>query len=279
VTAARRGPRLRLVPATPAPSRGAPALPRLVARELALWASIYPVYLLIRSGSVADPQEAIAHAWRLIQLEQALGAAREASLQHALAPAADFFAAYYMLGFGPLLAAVLIWLGLRKPVLYRDLRTLLLVSLGAAVVLYVFFPTAPPRLVPGTGLTDTVGLSSHDTGSVAGIRFNPYAAMPSMHVGWSLAVALIGMRAISRRWARALFAVHPLLMAVTVSATGNHYFVDSVAGVGAVLVALAVIAGVRRLRASRRAADPPAPPVELAAVRRRPNADDARRAA
>ena len=66
---------------------------------------------------------------------------------------------------------------------------MLFISLGIALVVYLAFPTAPPRLVPGLGIADTVGLSGHDTGSFAGVRFNPYAAMPSLHVGWSILAA------------------------------------------------------------------------------------------
>jgi hypothetical protein len=109
------------------------------------------------------------------------------------------------------------------------------VSLGLAVIGYVFYPTAPPRMVPGLGLADTVGLSSHDTGSVAGIRFNPYAAMPSMHVGWSVLIGIFGFRAARARWLKAFFIAHPFLMVLTVTATGNHYFIDALAGTTAAL--------------------------------------------
>src|SRR5206468_136060 len=141
--------------------------------------------------------------------------------------------------------------GVRDRPLYRDLRTLLLTSLGFAVVGYLTYPTAPPRLVPGLGISDTVGLSAHDTGSIAGIRFNPYAAMPSMHVGWSLLVGVFGFRASRSRWLKAFFAVHPLIMVLTVTATGNHYFVDSIGGAAAALAAIILVAAVRRVRLKR----------------------------
>jgi membrane-associated phospholipid phosphatase len=102
-------------------------------------------------------------------------------------------------------------------------------------------PTAPPRLMHGLGIADTVGLSGHDTGSFAGIKFNPYAAMPSMHVGWSLLVGLIGFRVARRRIVRVLFLVHPVVMAMTVTATGNHYFLDSIVGVLVALSAAAIV--------------------------------------
>jgi lysylphosphatidylglycerol synthetase-like protein (DUF2156 family) len=160
------------------------------------------------------------------------------------------FDAYYLVGFGPTIVATLVWLGLRHRGAYKTLRTWLLVSLALASVLYLLVPTAPPRLVPGLDIGDTVGLAAHDTGSFLGVRFNPYAAMPSMHVGWSVLLAIVGYRATSSRLLRSFFVAHPLLMAITVTATGNHYFVDSIAGATAALVAVTLVALYRRSRTS-----------------------------
>jgi PAP2 superfamily len=217
--------------------------------ELALWASLYPAYLAIRGLTIGDPDQAIAHATRLIDLERTIDLLHENDLQQRVASVGQFFSVYYMVGFAPLLVTVLVWLGARHRAHYRDLRTLLFVSLGIAVVFYVLYPTAPPRLVPALGIADTVGMAGHDTGSFAGIRFNPYAAMPSMHVGWSLLVAIVGFRATSSRALRVLFVAHPLVMIVTVTATGNHYFVDSIAGASAALAAVAATALYHRFTA------------------------------
>jgi hypothetical protein len=221
---------------------------RFAGIELLIWASVYPAYLLVRSTSIGSREEAIRHGSDVVDVERSVGIAHEGALQHHLHGVLDFFSAYYMLGFGPLLACTLVWLGIRRRELYRELRTLLFVSLGIAVVGYVSFPTAPPRLVPSLGVADSVGMSGHDTGSVAGVRFNPYAAMPSMHVGWSVLVALIGFRATRSRLVRAFFVLHPLVMATTVTATGNHYFLDSIAGAAAAFAAVGLIAVRVRIR-------------------------------
>jgi PAP2 superfamily len=226
-------------------------LRRFVLLELGLWASLYPAYLVIRGTTIGNPDVAIHHATRLVDIERALHFCHEHALQRMPQAVLDLFSAYYMLGFGPLIATTLVWLGLRHRGLYRELRTLLFVSLGIAVVFYVGYPTAPPRLVPGLGIADTVGMAGHDTGSVAGIRFNPYAAMPSMHVGWSVLVGLIGFRAASNRLLKGFFVLHPIVMAITVTATGNHYFLDSIAGAGAAFAAVGILAARRRLRPSR----------------------------
>lgn len=230
-----------------------PGQARFALTELALWASIYPVYLVIRGSSIGSAREAIDHVRQVIDLERALDLFHEGGFQHALGSAARFFSAYYLVGFAPLLLATLVLLGIRHRERYKQLRTVLLVSLGMALVVYVAFPTAPPRLVPRLDIVDTVGLSgSHDGGSFAGIRFDPYAAMPSIHVGWALLVAIVGCRVTRRRWLRCLLLLHPLTMAITVTATGNHFFLDSIAGTVVALAGLGSVMAVRRSRTARR---------------------------
>ncbi len=230
-----------------------PRLLHFAAFELALWAALYGAYLAVRGFAISDPHVAFEHGSALVGFERTIGLFHEASAQDALAWGHSFFSAYYMACFAPLILGVLVWLGLRHPDRYRELRTLLLLSLAIAVVFYVFYPTAPPRLLPGIGIADTVGLSGHDNGSFAGVRFNPYAAMPSMHVGWSLLVGLVGFRTARLLPLRAFFAIHPLLMAVTVTATGNHYFLDSIVGAAVALTAVALVWACRRARPHREA--------------------------
>jgi hypothetical protein len=214
---------------------------RFVVRELVLWACVYPLYLAIRGWSIADPQLALSHASRVIRWERSVDLFHEVALQQRLDPLQGFFSTYYILGFGPVLAILLIWLAGGHRRLYCELRTLLFVSLGIALVVYLAFPTAPPRLVPGLGVADTVGLAGHDTGSFAGVRFNPYAAMPSLHVGWSLLAVTVLFRATSRSWVRAFALLHPVLMTLAVTQTGNHYLADSLAGVLVALITLATV--------------------------------------
>jgi hypothetical protein len=101
----------------------------------------------------------------------------------------------------------------------------------------VALPVAPPRLVPELGIADSVGLD-RDGSSFAGVPYNPYAAVPSMHVGWSVLLGLFGLQASGSLLARSFFVAHPAVMAVAVTVTGNHYFLDSLAGIA---IALAVL--------------------------------------
>lgn len=217
---------------------------RFAVSQIGVWVALYGVYLLIRSLAIDNAGAAFAHASRLIDLERAAGLLHEAWVQHVVGSVDAlrvFFDLYYMLGFGPLLFGSLVWLGLRRRGSYRVLRTAMLSSLGLASVFFVLYPTAPPRLVSGLGIADTIGLSGHDNGSFAGIHFNPYAAMPSMHVGWSLLLALVMIRTLTRTLPRVLLALHPILMTLTVMATGNHFLIDAVAGVTVALIGYALV--------------------------------------
>ena len=215
---------------------------RFAGFEFALWAGLYGAYLALRNLSMGSPDEAFANASAVVDIERAAGIFHEVTVQHTLSVVLGLervFDVYYMVGFGPVIFGMLVWLGLRHRGAYRELRTWLLLSIGIASLSYLLLPTAPPRLVEGLGIADTVGLAGHDSGSFAGIKFNPYAAMPSMHVGWSLLIGLIGFRVARRPLVKALFLLHPIVMAITVTATGNHYFLDSIVGI---LVALSAVA-------------------------------------
>jgi PAP2 superfamily len=217
---------------------------RFAGFELGLWLALYGAYLALRNLAIGNANEAFANAATVVDIERATGIFHEVSVQHALSAGLGlerFFDLYYMLGFGPVVVATLVWLASRHRSAYRQLRTWLLLSIGIASLSYLLLPTAPPRLVAGLGIADTVGLSGHDTGSFAGIKFNPYAAMPSMHVGWSLLIGLIGFRVARRPLVRALFLAHPIVMALTVTATGNHYFLDQIVGVLVALTAVALV--------------------------------------
>ncbi|MHB8452491.1 MAG: phosphatase PAP2 family protein [Mycobacteriales bacterium] len=133
-----------------------------------------------------------------------------------------------------LTGAVLVWLLLRRPELYRFWRTVLAVTTAVALAVFALFPTAPPRLLPG-GLVDTLarvgGLWSYNHGVVEHIS-DPYAAMPSLHLAWaSWTVAALWVALPATRWIRLLLAGYLTLVLVTVLATGAHYLLDTVAGV------------------------------------------------
>lgn len=229
---------------------------RFLAFELALWALLYGLYAVIRDLAIGQRTEALANARRVVDVEHALGIARERDLQRTLTSSEglrDFFNTYYELGFFPVMIVGLLILGLRRRALYRELRNVLLLAIGLAAILFIVIPTAPPRLVPELGIRDTIGMLGHDVGSFRGIDYNPYAAMPSMHVGWTLLISIGLARTVAGRWLRALVALHPLTMLLAVVATGNHFLLDAVAGAG---IALAALAAVRLVSRPHRRTEP-----------------------
>ena len=117
------------------------------------------------------------------------------------------------------------------------MRTTLVVATALALVGYLTYPAAPPRLA-GLGFTDTVTKSAgvNLSSDLLGALYNPLAAVPSLHFGYSLLVG-VGLAVLARRrWVKVAGALYPAAMLYIIVATGNHFFVDAVLG-GAVVVA------------------------------------------
>lgn len=225
---------------------GQPALPEVgrhhsgiwrIVREVTLLAALFGVYNLGRFLSAEHSGSAFKHANELIRWEAWLGLPSEATLQHhalqvgGLARAANLF--YAGVHF-PLTAAVLLWLMIRRPAEYGKARWALASLTGLALIGHMFFPLAPPRMMPGwvdTGVL--LGQSVYGPSTHSGVA-NQFAAMPSLHVGWALMVAVFLIRATRSRW-RWLWIAHPLLTFTVVVVTANHYWLD-----GLVAIALAV---------------------------------------
>ncbi len=226
------------------PDRRLALTARFLAVELVKWGVLYGLYLVVRDLAIGQKAEAFANARRVVEVEQAMGIAGERTLQETLTAASwlrDFFNTYYELGFFPVMIGGLLILGLRRRALYHEIRNVLLLAIGVAAILFIVIPTAPPRLVTELGIEDTIGMIGHDVGSFRGIAYNPYAAMPSMHIGWTLLISIGLFRAVAHRALRGLVALHPVLMLLAVVATGNHFLLDALVGAGIAVGALATV--------------------------------------
>ncbi len=149
------------------------------------------------------------------------------------------------------------WVHRRHPDRFPLVRTTFVVATALALVGYVFFPAAPPRLA-ALGFSDTVTSSTGlDLSSdLLGALYNPFAAVPSLHFGYALIVGVVLAVVARRRLWRIAGALYPAVMLLIIVATGNHFIVDAVLGGLVVvigwLVARAVVATpVRRVAASR----------------------------
>ena len=129
-------------------------------------------------------------------------------------------------------ACVLLWLHQRRPAAFAFVRTTLLLASGLALVGFLVYPTAPPRLA-GIGIAETVsnGHISLNDGLVSSL-YNPYAAVPSMHIGYALVIAGSLLRYDRHPLVRALGVLYAPVVLFVVVATGNHFFVDAAAGAG-----------------------------------------------
>ena len=200
---------------------------------LALFA-LYGVYELVRGFGGENWAAARAHTGDIVSLEQHLSVFVERDVQSAAAAIAGAPALlgflYVALHFAGTAAAA-IWIHRRHPAAFAHLRTTLIVATAIALVGYVFYPAAPPRLAD-LGFADTVtshtglNLSSDFLGSL----YNPIAAVPSLHFGYALAVGVALARVSTRRSLRIAFALYPALMLLVIVATGNHFFFDAAAG-------------------------------------------------
>lgn len=142
-------------------------------------------------------------------------------------------------------ALVVLWFHGQR---YRRERNILIGLSTVGLVVYWFYPTAPPRLLPG-GPVDVVAQHLPFATSVEVSNANLYASMPSLHVAWAL-WASIALWPLSRRvWIRSLLVGHSVVTTITVLATGNHYTIDVVCGAALTVGTYAAVAVVARVRA------------------------------
>jgi membrane-associated phospholipid phosphatase len=226
-------------------------------RQLSLFLAVYVVYNLSRWVFAGDLGEAREHAQWIFHAEQTAGVAIEHSVQRAF----DFASARWMLSNVYLAAqfvvvpAALVWLYRRSRPTYRRLRNTIVATWLLAVPVFALFPVAPPRLA-GLGFADTVS----DQAAVAltgrsTIFYNQLAAMPSLHVGFAVAVGVALAFALRRRWAKALALLWGPVVGLSVVATGNHYLADIAAGL--IVTAAGYVVGSLVARRGARAQLPP----------------------
>ncbi|MFE5540792.1 phosphatase PAP2 family protein [Streptomyces sp. NPDC056492] len=268
-------------PATAGPRR------RLI-RELLLVAGLFAVYKAGRMLSTDRTDEAFRNAGRVWDAERALHLPGEGVIQRLLLhgdgdalvhTANTYYAAVHF----PATALFLIWLYVRRPGHYLWARRVLAVLTGAALVLHLTFPLAPPRMLGAAHLVDTAqvyGPSVYRAAPTTDTMANQFAAMPSLHFGWALMLALGMIAATRSRW-RVLWLLHPLVTLLVVVGTANHYWLDAIVATVLLGGALLVVPRprvrtgssvvVRHLPRPRRRAEPPAPVVaDTAAVAEAP---------
>jgi hypothetical protein len=202
---------------------------------------VYAAYEATRGLVAGDAHVALRHAQDVVSLERSLHVFVEGHVQRAAQAVPGLIGT---LGFAYLTlhltvtGALLLWLHRRRPAVYPLVRTTLLLASALAVAGYLVFPTAPPRL-SGVGIADTIsrGHVNLNTGFVSSF-YNPFAAFPSMHVGYALIVSA-SLACHARHLLTRLTALaYPPFVLFVIVATGNHFLADAAAGAGVAAVAL-----------------------------------------
>ncbi len=147
----------------------------------------------------------------------------------------------------------------RAPV-YRRARTALVLVNLMGLAVFLLYPVAPPRLLPGAGFVDIVAGSgtfgAWEAGGAVADRANEFGSMPSLHAAWAIWVALTVMSMTTHRSLRVLAWAHVAMTFVVVVVTGNHYLIDLAAGALVVAAAWALAPLVAVRRASSLAREP-----------------------
>jgi hypothetical protein len=190
-------------------------------------------YFGVRGLTEGREITAIANGRGLLDVEHTLGVDFESSAQswildhRALVTAANWV---YIWGHWPVIALALIWLYRNHRHSYLLLRNAMFISGAIGLIIFMTFPVAPPRLMPGAFVDTVTELSSSYRVLQPPSLINKFAAVPSLHVGWNLLVGITLFRKLRHPLARGLAVTSPLIMASAVILTANHYVLDAVAG-------------------------------------------------
>ena len=204
-------------------------------RQLALFGGAYYAYRLVRGFVDGHASHAFENARALVDVERSLGLFFEPAVQ-AWARAHEWILTsanwMYVNSHFVVTTTFLIWLYLARNHVFYFVRNMFMVSMGLALAGYMAFPTAPPRFMPEWGFTDTVasfvGQAAEDS---ANILYNPFAAVPSMHVAFALMIAVPAVLLVSNRPLKVLWGAYPALVTFVVVATANHFWLDAALGV------------------------------------------------
>ena len=229
-------------------------------KEVLIIAAFYGLYSLARNqfGSARvsageEPVQAFDNAMQVIRFERAVGLFHEETIQEWFLSQRwflQFWNVFYGTAHFFVTIGVFAWMFVGGREFFTRWRNTLAFTTALAIVGFSLFPLMPPRLLndtgryggnaiavrehrPNFGFVDTVsefgGPWKFDSGTGAKLS-NQYAAMPSMHIGWSTWCALVVWRLTRRRGVRALAVLYPLLTLFCIIVTANHFWLDGIGG-------------------------------------------------
>jgi hypothetical protein len=223
-----------------------PRSPRLWFEILLIGVS-YWLYSIVRNAVPEKRGLAMKHADWVWSFEGHVGLAVERSVNHAVNEVTWLIVGmnyYYATLHFIITIGVLVWLYVYHPGRYGPARLVLFMTTWLALVGFWAFPLAPPRLMTGGNFIDTVEVhhtwGSMSQGSLAHVS-NQYAAMPSMHIGWSLWCGITIATLAKPLWAKIVGALYPLFTLTVIVSTGNHFWMDAVGGALCLAVGYGVV--------------------------------------
>ena len=232
---------------------------RDVVLQVALFQLTYMGYRLVR-GFIDDPQGAsiaFQHGRDIIGIERSTGLFIEPHVQALFGPTgtvADVASWIYLNAQVTITVGCLIYLYMRHNASFYFVRNMFMVAWVIALCGYIVFPTAPPRFFPEWGFVDSVAdfTGVDPTNPTANALFNPYAAVPSMHVAFALMIGMPLSVLCKHRPVRVFWRVYPLLVTFVIVMTGNHFITDAVLGGLTFIAAAAAATWMARARTSWR---------------------------
>jgi PAP2 superfamily len=208
-----------------------------VLRQVSLFAAAYFAYRLARGLVAGDANIAFQHARDVISVERTMHVFVEPSVQawasgsHLLM---DVLSWLYVNAQTTVTLGALVYLYVCHNRSFYFVRNMFMIAMVIALIGYIVFPTAPPRFMPEWGFSDSVsdvtGIHVSHSSASLNTLFNPYAAVPSMHVAFALMVGWPLARLVRRRALRVMWLLYPFLMTFVIVATGNHFITDALLG-------------------------------------------------
>ncbi len=217
------------------------------AKEVIVIAAAYFIYMFTRKLVFRDAAEDVAfrHAETLISFQIKVFTLWEPVVQEWLFDNARWalyvFNWIYIFTFWPVIGTTAIFLFHANRKRYKFYRNVVLITFVVALVIFMMFPLAPPRMMPQYGFIDSIedfGPGFYASRS-AQAYYNAFAAMPSLHFGWTLLFGIMFWRT-GPVWLKVLGVLYPLATFIAIVATGNHYGVDALGGGIMVLIAVAI---------------------------------------
>jgi membrane-associated phospholipid phosphatase len=224
-----------------------------LAFQFVIWMGFYVVYQVARGAADRSVADAFHNGEWVLRTESQIGTLFEPAVQRVVDTSSVLvtLTSYtYWLSQFAIVGITLLWVYFQHHERFTSFRNWLIAANLVGLLGYVFMPTAPPRMFPEWGFVDTLAQYSSVNHSSSLIAFaaNPYAAMPSLHAMDALIVAIVMFGLVRSRVAKALWLAWPIWVSFAVISTGNHYWLDVLAGF---VVALATGVALRRARTLR----------------------------